>query len=79
MKKVGEVLANSIENLHKSHSGSHAWKMTNMDKESLGSLSVEQLRDLAFELSCAYVDVVYSIGRMKDFIKFVRDNEVVQG
>lgn len=79
MKKVGEILANSIENLHKVHSKSNAWKMTSVEEEKLDSLSVEELRNMAFELSCAYVEVVYELGRIKDFIRFVRDNKEVQG
>lgn len=79
MKKVGEILANSIENLHNVHSNSNAWEMASMNKESLDLLSVEELRNMAFDLSCAYVDVVFELGRIKDFIKFVRNNKEVQG
>lgn len=79
MKKVGEILANSIENLHKVHSKSNAWEKASMSKESFDLLSVDELRDMAFDLSCAYVEVVYELGRIKQFIKFVRDNEEVQG
>lgn len=79
MKKVGEILANSIENLHKVHSKSNAWEKASMSKGSLDLLSVDELRDMAFDLSCAYVEVVYELGRIEQFIKFVRDNEEVQG
>lgn len=79
MKKVSEILANSIENLHKNHFQSNAWEKASVDLESLDSLSVDELRNMAFELSCAYVDLVHELGRIKEYIKFVRDNEEVQG
>ena len=79
MKKVGEILANSVENLHKAHFDSKAWKIAGLSQESLNSLSKVELSAMAFELSCAYVDVVHALGRIKEYIKFVQDNEEVQG
>lgn len=78
MKKVGEILTNSVENLFKNHFRSDAWKMAGVNKESLDSLSVDELRHMAFELSCAYIDVVHGLSDIKAFVKFVRDNKEVQ-
>ena len=79
MAKVGEILAKSIENLHKNQFQSNAWKNASVDLKSLDLLSVDELRNIAFELSCAYVDVVHELGRIREFIKFVRDNAEPQG
>ena len=75
MKKVGEVLANSICNLYKENYNSAAWQMSCADRSQLEQFSKEKLVDMVSTLSCGYIDVVHNVGRIRQYIEFCRANE----
>lgn len=70
MKKVGEILANSVENLYKSAIKSADWERSK-------DVKVQDGEDY-FSLACEYVRVVHQLGEIREFIKFCRDNEIIQ-
>lgn len=79
MKKVGEILANSIKNLHKKGLESGGYHAATANADVIKGYSREELERLFALISCDIVDLVYNLGRIDDYIKFVRANEEVQG
>lgn len=79
MKKVGEVLANSVENLYKKGRESAGYHVATANANEIKGYSREELERLFALMSCDLVDIVYNLGKIDDYIKFVQANKELQG
>lgn len=79
MKKVGEILANSIENLYKKGRESGGYHAATANADEIKRYSREELERLYAIISFDIVDIVYNLGKIDDYIKFVQANKEVQG
>lgn len=73
MRTIEEIIKNAVVNIDKSHD-----MQKPLNRESIESLGLEELRNYAFSLSCEFVDVLFEIGQLVEFIKFADRNQVVK-
>lgn len=72
MRTIEEIIENAIVNIDKSHD-----MQKTLNREEIESMGLEELRDYAFHLSCEFVDVLFEISSVVNFIQFADRNQVV--
>lgn len=75
MAKCGEILANSVEKLYQKHFQSDSWNHASADLDFLRNSSKDEIISWFSTMSFDYVDLVHSLGKIKEFIEFCRENE----